>query len=372
MAHFAVLSLPVGDEEISAGFFQQHIREVFSTHGGFLRQHVVCADDACQHLTGESGFVHMVDGGWVVAHKGKFAAGLVGGADVFGDGLHTALDQVEHFHRESAHRALQLAAVGHHIGGVTGMDHGDRDDTRIDGFQIARHNGLKSLHHFAGDGHGIDAVVRQSGMAAFATDGDFELIAGGHDGSWADRQGADRHAGPVVQTEYRVHGEFVKQAVFDHLARAAATLFGGLEDQHHGAIEMLVFGQMLGCCQQHGGVAVVAASVHLAGVFAGVGKGIGFIDGQCVHVGTQADAAFAVAVFDDADHAGGAHATVNFNAPLGQLACHHIGGALFLETQFGVGVDVAAHSNDAGGFGGDGVKQFHISPSVFGLGEQST
>jgi hypothetical protein len=33
-----------------------------------------------------------------------------------------------------------------------------------------------------------------------------------------------------------------------------------------------------------------------------------------------------------------------------------------LETQFGVGVDIATHRNDAGRFGSDGVEQFHIHP----------
>jgi hypothetical protein len=42
---------------------------------------------------------------------------------------------------------------------------------------------------------------------------------------------------------------------------------------------------MLRSRQQHGGVAVVAAGVHLAGVFAGVGKRVGFVHWQCIHVG---------------------------------------------------------------------------------------
>ena len=111
--------------------------------------------------------------------------------------------------------------------------------------------------------------------------------------------------------------------------------------------------------QQHGGVAVVAASVHLAGVLAGVGKGVGFLHGQCVHVGSQTDAAFAGAVFDDADHAGGAHAPVHFNAPAAELRGDQVGGAVFFVAEFWVGVYVAAQGNNAGGFGGNRVEQFH-------------
>jgi len=157
----------------------------------------------------------------------------------------------------------------------------------------------------------------------------------------------------------RVHGEFVEQPVFDHFTRAAAAFFGGLKNQHHGAIKIFMLRQMPGRCQQHGGVAVVAARVHLAGVLAGVGEGVGFVHGQCVHVGAQTDAAFAGAVFDDADDAGGAHSTVHFNAPTAELRGHQVGGAVFFVTEFGVGVYVAAQGNNAGGFGGDRVEQFH-------------
>jgi hypothetical protein len=46
---------------------------------------------------------------------------------------------------------------------------------------------------------------------------------------------------------------------------------------------------------------------------------------------------------DDADHAGARHATVQRDAPICQLLRDHIGGAHFLETQFGMGVDVFAN-----------------------------
>lgn len=49
VAHFAVLSFAVGDEEIGAWFFQQHIRKIFCAHGGLLRQHMVCTHDVGEH-----------------------------------------------------------------------------------------------------------------------------------------------------------------------------------------------------------------------------------------------------------------------------------------------------------------------------------
>ena len=88
------------------------------------------------------------------------------------------------------------------------------------------------------------------------------------------RELAHRHARPVVRAEDGLHRELVEQAVLHHLARAAAAFFGRLEHQVHGAVEVAVLAQMLGRRQQHRGVAVVAAGVHLAGVRARVREAV--------------------------------------------------------------------------------------------------
>ena len=57
------------------------------------------------------------------------------------------------------------------------------------------------------------------------------------------------------------------------------------------------------------------------------------------------------AVFDNAHDPCGAHAAVNGYPPFGQLGRYHVSGALLLEAKFGMRVDIAAHSADAGGLG---------------------
>ena len=75
------------------------------------------------------------------------------------------------------------------------------------------------------------------------------------------------------------------------------------------------------------------------------------------------DHPLAAARLDDAHHAGGAHATVDGDAPLGQLLRDQIGGANFFKTQLGVGVDVTANGRDGGSLLGEGIKDFHDSQS---------
>ena len=363
MVHVAVRSVAVADEGVATGLGHQHEGEILGRHGGFLRQHVVRADDARHHAACEVGFVGRIDGRRVIAMEMEVNFGVVCGADVLGDLLHARLDQVEHLDREGAHRALQFAGIGNHVAGLAAVDHRDRDQAGVGRLLAARQDGLERQHHFAGDRHRVDARVRQCGMATLATHGDLELVARCHGRAGAHGELPDLHAGPVVHAEYCVHRELLEQAVLDHLARAAAALFGRLEDQVHGTVEVAVFRHVLGGRQQHRRVAVVAAGVHLSLVDAGMREGVDLGHGQRVHVGAQADGTGTGAVFQDADDARSAHSPVYRNAPLGELGSHHVGGAHFLEAQFRMGMNVTSHQGNAGCLGDEGVDEFHAEQS---------
>ena len=110
-----------------------------------------------------------------------------------------------------------------------------------------------------------------------------------------------------------------------------------------------MLGQVLGRSEQHGGVAIMATGVHTARMAAGVGKGIELLHRQRIHIGAQANSARRCTRLDDADHAGRTHAPVHGDTPGAELGGDHIGGALFLETQLGVGVQIAPHSGYSGG-----------------------
>ena len=121
------------------------------------------------------------------------------------------------------------------------MDHGDRDHACIHRLFVAADDGLKGLHHLASHHHGVDAVVGQCSVAAFAVDGDFEFVARRHDGARTQRELSFFKARPVVHAVDGLHGKFVKQTVANHLACAASAFFGGLENKVHRAVKVLVF-----------------------------------------------------------------------------------------------------------------------------------
>ena len=107
--------------------------------------------------------------------------------------------------------------------------------------------------------------------------------------------------------------EAVHQPVLDHGGGARAALLGRLEDHHRVAGEVAGLGEIARRAEQHRGVAVMAAGVHLAGDGRGIGQIGLFLDRQRVHVGAQPDhldlgARGRLAALDHADHAGAADA----------------------------------------------------------------
>ncbi len=84
-------------------------------------------------------------------------------------------------------------------------------------------------------------------------------------------------------------GEAVHQAVLHHGAAAAAPFLGRLEDHDRRAGKIAGLRQIARGAEQHGGMAVMAAGVHLPGNRRLVGHGRGLLDRQRIHVGAQAD-----------------------------------------------------------------------------------
>ncbi|OIQ78272.1 hypothetical protein GALL_400220 [mine drainage metagenome] len=221
------------------------------------------------------------------------------------------------------------------------MDHAHRDHPGFDGLGVAADDGLKRLHQLAGHRYRVQRIVRHGSVTAFAVKGDFEVVARCHHGTGTGGEMTDSRARPVVQAKHRLHRELLKQPVLDHLAGTATAFFCWLENQVDRAVKVFVRGQVLGGCQQHGGVPVVAAGVHFAGLRAGVSEAVGFVHRQGVHIGAQTYGPVGRAVFDDADHTGGTQPALHRDTPRREFLRHDIGRALFFKAQLGVGVNVA-------------------------------
>ena len=148
-----------------------------------------------------------------------------------------------------------------------------------------------------------------------AVDGDVDGGGGGHGGAGFEADGARGVGVGIVEADDHVGlAEALVEVVGEHGLGAVDGLFGGLADDHEGAVPGgLVCGEGAGGADEDGGVDVVAAGMHHADLLAGLvlGGDVGGVvgaglldDGECVHVAADEEGG-AGSVFEDADDAEG-------------------------------------------------------------------
>ncbi len=197
-------------------------------------------------------------------------------------------------------------------------------------------------------------------MAALAGDLDGHRVGGGQERPGAQGHLTHRQPRHVVQAIDRLDRELLEEPVFDHHPGAALALLGRLEDEGDAAGEVAGLGQIARRAQQHRRVPVVAAGVHLAVVDRAVVELVQLLHGQRVHIGAQADQALAgLATLEQTDDAGAGQAPVHLDPPVGELLGDHIGGAVLLEGDLGMAVDVPAPGLHVLGELGDAVDDRH-------------
>ena len=179
---------------------------------------------------------------------------------------------------------------------------------------------------------------------------------------------AGRHPRHVVHAVDLADAEAVEHAVLDHGLGACAALFGRLEDHHRGAIEIACLGKVFGGAEKHGGVAVMAAGVHLAGVLRGVGLVGLLVDRKRVHIGAHADdlAAILALALDDADDARSSDAAQHLVDAEGfQFLLDDPGGAVNVVEKLRMFVEITTPAGDFGFQGCDALMRRHgQNPSI--------
>ncbi|MCY1407004.1 hypothetical protein D9M68_505190 [compost metagenome] len=273
---------------------------------------------------------------------------------VLRQGLDTLAEQLADPRVQRADAQAQLGALWDHVGRVTGEEGADGDDRRLAGRHVARHHGLQRHDQRGADHHRVHCLVRHGTVATGAVDDDGRAVGGGHAGAGQHAEAAYRHAGGIVQGEQGVAGEQAEHALVEHApgAGTAVTFLGGLEEQMQGAAPAAFAGQFAGRRQEHGGMPVMAAGVHLAGNAAAPGTATAFLDGQGVQLGAQAEGR-PLAVAQGSDHGGAGQIQVQLVAPLAQVLDHLAAGGELLEAQLGLGVYGAAQFDHGRRDGGD-------------------
>ncbi len=279
--------------------------------------------------------------------------------------LHALLDQIPHLRFQGADRSQHLGGLRNHIAGVTGMEAADRQHRRFQRVDAARDDGLQGDHQLRAGEQRINALVRHRRMRALALDLDHQFVHRRHQRSRTDREAAERNAGNVVHAVDLIDGETIHQAILDHRRRTGTALFRGLEDHHRITGEIAGLGEIARRAEQHRGVAIVTAGMHLARRFRLIGQIGVFVDRQRVHIGAQADRLRAaargrLAALDHADHAGlpqPGHDLIATELP--ETVGDKSGGPMHIIEEFGMGMQIPAPGHDVGLELGDTIDDGH-------------
>ncbi len=188
--------------------------------------------------------------------------------------------------------------------------------------------------------------MRAGGVAAGAAQPDGEPVARRRDAAGAQAELADLQARVAVEREHPVEPA---DATGRHdLQRALDDLLGRLEDQPDPARQQpgrRLAGQEDAGARQDRGVHVVAAGVAATWLERPVGHVLLVGHGEGVHVGAQADRG-AAAGTDVAEDAGAAGQDLGFQTGPLQQVDDLAGGAVLVECELGVHVDVAAQRDE--------------------------
>src|SRR5215469_13133960 len=171
---------------------------------------------------------------------------------------------------------------------------------------------------------------------------DLQVVGGSHYWTWPRRKLPNRQAGKIVHAKDFLDAETRDQSVLDHGERAGAALLRRLENDDRSARKIARLGEIFGGAEQHGHMAVMAAGMHFAGNGRFVRQAGFFLQRQRIHIGAQPDhlvAGFAPA--NDAHHPGPPDAGNDFVAAEAlELFGHRTGGAMHIEAQFRMGMEI--------------------------------
>ena len=149
--------------------------------------------------------------------------------------------------------------------GRAGLEHADRDHRRVQRIDVARDDRLDLVDDLRAHQDRVDGEVRPRRVPPRPSISMVMRSAAAISGPGRMANSPTGRPGIIVHAVDFLDAEAVHQAVLDHGLAAGAALLGRLEDHHRGAGEVARLGEVARGAEQHGGVAVVAAGVHLAG-----------------------------------------------------------------------------------------------------------
>jgi hypothetical protein len=252
------------------------------------------------------------------------------------------VDEVLYVGVEGADCATQFSVLRDDVGCTPSVKGAHGDDGGVARVYLATDNALEFADDGGPGGDGVNGLVRCGAMAARAGDRDLERVGAGLERAALDNERTNWTIVGEVEAKTGVNMRVLHDACLDHRLRAARTLLSRLEDEFHGAVELVAaLLEDLSGSKKHSSVTIVAAGMVDTRVLRGVFSA-GFLGKrQGIHISAQKHAAARVSTADEANDPGLGDAGLMFDAEPGEALGDIGGGRVLLETKLGMLVEVA-------------------------------
>src|SRR5262249_8287935 len=209
--------------------------------------------------------------------------------------------------------------------------------------------------------HRTEEARRPRRAPAAPLDLNRDAVCGRHERARPQRELPDRKTGIIVHAVDFFDAEAVHQPILDHRLAAGAALLGRLENHDRSACEVARLGKILRGAEQHRGMTVVTAGMHLTRHRRLVRYLGGLLDRQRIHVGAQSDATSAsLAPADHADNAGAPDSRHHLVAAEAlELIGNRSRSAMHIVEKFGMSMDIVPPGTDLALHGGNAVDDRH-------------
>jgi hypothetical protein len=335
------------EEEVAAGDLLEEEGHVFTAHG------LAVGDDTgwgLDHLGGDRshqfGHLGVIDRGGVELPVVEVEAGSMGLADARDD-LADAIAKVALvLGIEIADRALEGGAIGNDISGLACMERTDRDDSGLQGVEVAGDDGLEGRDDLGRDDNGVHRLLGDGSVATFALDGEVKEFDRSHERARANTDRTEGELIPEMETDDGINIWVLEGSGFDHRFSSTRSFLSGLEDEFDGAREVGGFGEVagevLGRAEGDRRMSIMATGMHLARDLGAIGDSIGLLDRQSIHIGSNRESAARLQTRDSRDNTRVGDASLMGDAPFGKLLANKSSRQMFIKGQFRLLVESSA------------------------------
>ena len=259
----------------------------------------------------------------------------------FDNSFHPFLKGFPHLIAEAAGGSCLIAVLRHYIPTGARLDRPYGNDRRVHRRDLPADDGLQVIDDGSRYNSCVHTPLRLCAVAPLSLHSDMEFVCRRHPGAGFQRNHAGLHICPHMNGKTCVHT--VQSALLNHGLGTQSYLLRRLESQFYRAAQFFFHVMKdAGSGQEHRNMAVMAAGMHNALVFARIRRPGGFLNRQGIHISAKQNGLAGLCALNGDQHTRLQPTGPPGNAYLVQRLFDCLAGVIFLGADFRMLMEIAA------------------------------